>query len=294
MKYGRIFKTALLLSLFLVLASQATVFGASQVDELTMYVRPEYDKAETVFIWGRGTLSGSSNQKIAFTIPKTVDDNTIHICQLDESGETVKCYLREKDAVADGFKISAQSETSDFKTEYYYPLTINGSKKSTIWTYKADFDVKKLTISLAEPTDASNFKTTPKAQSTAVDDQNFKLHNYTFPNVKADKAIKFAVNYTRSKSDASLDFQGGQQQGGGSSGVGDTNGLTIIAIVIGSVLVAGVGLFAFSKMSGTSGKNRSSRRPTPVAPKGKARFCTNCGSRITGGKFCPNCGSAVK
>lgn len=292
MKYGRIFKTALLLSLFLVLASQVTAFGATGVDELTMYVRPEYDKAQTVFIWGRGKLSGSSEQKVAFTIPKTVDDSTIHICQLDESGETVKCFLREKDAVAGGFAISAQV-TPDFKTEYYYPLTINGSKKSTSWTYKTDFDVKKLTISLAEPTGAGNIKVNPKAQSTSTDDQNFKLHNYTFSNVKAGQALKFDVSYTRSSNDASLDFQGGQQQSGGSSGVGDTNGLTIIAIVIGSVLVAGVGLFAFSKMSGT-GNARSSRRPTPVAPKGKARFCTNCGSRINSGKFCPNCGSAVK
>ncbi len=293
MKRSKILVLSVFLFIAFLLASQISVFAASQVNELNMIVRPEYDKAQTVFIWGHGKLAGEANQKISFVIPKTVDDNSIHICQLDDSGQTVKCFLREKDEVAGGLKISAEV-TPNFKTEYYYPTTTSGSNKSTSWAYETDFDVKKLSIQVAEPTGASDFKVSQKAQSTSKDDQGFKMHNYTFNNVKAGENIKFDISYKRANNEASVGYQGGPQNNTTNTGTSSAGGGTIIAAIIAALAVAGGIVFGLVTMNNRSSKPSSSKRVTPVAPKANARFCIECGSRITGGKFCPNCGAKVK
>jgi len=293
-------KGVLLLVLTTFLAS--TVFSAlafaaeeeANFKTLNASIKPEYDKEQKLFIMNEGELAAGTKlpSKVSFYAPKEIiEDDSLEFCAVNAGGEML-CQVREKNVEGNYLKFSGPMPENKFMFEGYASnIKEDGDKKSFNYSFKAAQDIDELNIGIAQPKGATNFKIDPPAKSTSADGDGLDNFLYTYKNVKKGKEYSFKVNYVKQGWDISVQpkdaTQTPTQDSGGGSGV---SALTIVLSVIGAAVIAGGIVFAFVK-SGQSGGGSGSSRPTPVAPKGKARFCSNCGSRLTSGKFCPNCGA---
>ncbi|TET53912.1 MAG: zinc ribbon domain-containing protein [Actinobacteria bacterium] len=290
----------LLVAIMLTFAFMSTnlAFAANaNLKSLEVQIKPEYDKEKTVFMMLTGELdqAASSSDKLTIYTPSTIiQDTSLHFCALDASGQH-QCQTYDKATVGNLFKFDLPMPQNTFQIEgYFESIKDNGGKKTLDYTFKAGQDIDELTISLTHPKGATNYKTSPPAQSTANDNNGLKNHGYSFDNVKKGKEYKFNISYTKKGWDVSLERSGmgaaASSKSTGQSGSG-TSALTILIAFIVAIALSAVIFTFFSKRSSEG----TSRKQAPVPPKGKSRFCANCGTRLQGGaKFCPNCGSKTK
>jgi len=294
-------KTVLLLVLTTFLAStlfNVLAFAAEEeasFKTLNASIKPEFDKEQKLFVMFEGELADGTKlpSKVSFYAPKDiVDDESLEFCAVNAQGEML-CQVREKNAEGIYMKFNGPMPENKFMFEGYSPgIKDDGGKKSFTYSFKAAQDIEELNIAMAQPKGASDYKINPPAKSTSADNDGLDNFLYTFKDVKKGKEYSFKVNYVKEGWDISVEpksnTQTPTQDSGGGSGV---SALTIILSVIGAAVIAGGIVFAFVKSGQGGGGGTGGGRPTPVAPKGKARFCSNCGSRLTSGKFCPNCGA---
>ena len=276
--------------LFLFTFSSLTLAAQAKIKKLDVAIKPEYDKEKSVFQSYSGELTAPL-AKMVWYMPTTIlEDSTLHLCAVMESGSH-SCQLREKEKIGDLYKITTPMPRKTFMAEgYFESIKDNNGKKTLDYTFKAGQDIDELNLFIAEPKSSKNFKVEPAAQKTGQDGDGLNNAIYAYKNVKKDKEYKFKIGYDKKGWDVSLE-RSGMGAAATSTNTGNssnTNPLAILGVVLGFVAIGGGALFYFSNKADTKGA-----RPTPVAPKSKARFCSKCGSRLSSGKFCPNCGNKV-
>lgn len=264
---------------------------AAEVNFKTLHVsvKPEFDQEQKIFYNYAGVLENTGD--VSVYVPKEIiNDQSLQFCAISPQGEHL-CQPREKNDEGIYSKYSGNIPQKDFLFEGYAPtIKESNGAKTFQYSFKAAQDVAELNIAIVEPKGASDFKINPSAQSTAADNDGLNNNNYSYKNVKKGKEYKFDVSYKKDGWEVSVvNPEKSGQPAATASGGGGVSGLTVIGAIIAALLVAGGALFAFTKWSGQGGSG--SGRPAPAAPKGKSHFCTNCGTRIVGGKFCPNCGA---
>lgn len=278
--------------LLLVFASSNLAFAAeANFKTLHVSVKPEYDKEQKIFYMHLGELNNSG--QVSVYAPKDIiNDQTIQFCYINPQNQHL-CQPREKTQEGNYTKFSGNIPGKNFMFEGYSPsIKDSNGKKSFDYSFKAGQDIDEISIAMVEPKGASNFKVKPAAQSTTTDDDGLNNSLYTYKNVKKGTEYKFDVSYKKDGWDVSVTKPQTSGQSNTTSSGGSISGWGVFGAIIAALLVAGGALFAFAKWSGQGGVG--GMKPPPVAPKGGARFCTNCGTRIGGGKFCPNCGTKVK
>lgn len=289
----RVYLSISLMLLFILTSSNFAFAAQSNVDSFNVFIKPEYDSERKVFLQYTGQLPQANNStKIIFYTPKElIEDSTLHFCAIPPGGEH-QCQLREKTVEGDLYKYDIAMPEKEFAVEgYFESIKDSGGKKTLDYTFKAGQDIDQLNINIAQPKNSTDFKVTPSAQSTNTDNDGLNNAVYSFSKVKAGKEYKFRITYVKKGWEVFLERSGmgsaatATNTGGGAN----VSTLGIIGAILAALLVAGGGLFAFAKFGGQGGVG--GMRPSPVAPKGKSRFCSNCGTRIAGGKFCPNCGA---
>jgi hypothetical protein len=297
-KHGKKVSLFVLVSLLLVFAFSNLALAATEEANfkvLNVSIKPEFDKEKTTLIMYEGELAEDTKlpSKVSYYAPKEIiDDETLQFCALSAKGDHL-CQVREK--TAEGIYLKYSGPMPEVKTmfEGYVPnIKDEGGKKSVDYTFKAAQDIKELNIAVVEPKGASDYKIDPASSATAKDNDGLNNSIYTFKDVKKGKEYNYKISYVKQGWGVSVVKQENADPNAPTSG---STGLSIWAIfgaILGAGVVAAGILFAFIKMGQGGG---GGGRPTPVAPKGKARFCVNCGSRLTGqDKFCPSCGSKLK
>ncbi|KKL51318.1 hypothetical protein LCGC14_2296710, partial [marine sediment metagenome] len=268
--------------------SSFTLAAQAKINKLDVAIKPEYDKEKTVFRSYTGELSETLQKMIWYTPTTLLEDSTLHFCAIMEDGAH-SCQLREKETVGDLYKITTPMPRKEFLSEgYFESIKDNDGKKTLDYTFKAGHDIDELNLFIAEPKNSKNFKVEPAGQKTGQDGDGLNNAIYAYKNVKKDKEYKFKISYDKKGWDVSLE-RSGMGAAATSSNTGNsssTNIFAVLGVVLGFVAIGGGALFYFSNKANAKGA-----RPSPVAPKSKARFCSNCGSRLSSGKFCPNCGA---
>ncbi len=268
--------------------SSFTLAAQAKINKLDVAIKPEYDKEKTVFQSYTGELSETLQKMIWYTPTTLLEDSTLHFCAIMESGSH-SCQLREKETVGDLYKITTPMPRKEFLSEgYFESIKDSDGKKTLDYTFKAGHDIDELNLFIAEPKNSKNFKVEPAGQKTGQDGDGLNNAIYAYKNVKKDKEYKFKISYDKKGWDVSLE-RSGMGAAATSSNTGNsssTNPLAVMGVVLGFVAIGGGTLFYFSNKASAKGT-----RPSPVAPKSKARFCSKCGSRLSNGKFCPNCGA---
>lgn len=282
--------TALMLLLF----SFAQVSAAqAAIEKLDVTIKPEFDKEKAVFLNLVGELEGPSADKLDFYMPKTLlEDDTLHFCAI-VSGEH-QCQLREKEVVGNFNKISVPMPSKEFTIEgYFESIEDSNGKKTLDYTFKAGDDINDLQINITQPKNSKNFTVSPTAREKGTDDNNLNNAVYSYTNVKKGKEYNFKISYQKEGWSVAFSREGMGQAATAlaSTGGSDANPVTIIGIVLLALALTGGGFYAFSKMSQSQS---GSRKVSIPKGQGKGRFCTNCGSRLSGpAKFCPSCGKRI-
>lgn len=261
---------------------------AAEVNFKTMHVsvKPEYDKEQKIFYMYQAKLYNTGDVSV-YAPKEIINDQTIQFCALTPQNQHL-CQPREKTEEGIYAKFSGNIPQKAFMFEgYSQNIKDSNGQRSFQYSFKAAQNIDELNVAIVEPKGASNYKVKPASQSTTTDSDGLNNHTYTYKNVKKGTEYKFDASYTKTGWDVSKIAQTNDQTGATTGG--GISGWTIFGAIVAALVVAGGALFAFARFSGQGGVG--SIKPTPVAPKGKARFCTNCGTRLGGGKFCPNCGA---
>ena len=204
----------------------------------------------------------------------------------------------------------------------YYNSQIEGATDKSInyQLVNPPYVIDSLDMEIQQPLKATNFAINPSTTSATQDTQGLKYFNYTFSGVPADKVLNFAISYTKSDPNPSVE----KKSDAAANGDGQSNSLIAIAAVGAFVLVMGASYYVFKKskqqkrystrassaarmrqaernvMPSKEGPPRRVYRPTaperrPTGPSSSgSMFCSNCGTRLdVSDAFCYNCGLPV-
>lgn len=282
--------------------SQAEPTGLTDV---TLAIYPEYDDPlklgyPTVLVMLDGQIQGAKPPtKVRFLVPKDA--------QMYSAGSGPRERYQPPSPLNRGAsgiegwdEISYDLKTEFFVVEYYAPVQTT-AQKDFVATFRSLYPVTGLEVTVQEPRRATGFSAQPGVQAVTerrdTDSQGFKTTSYTYGGLAKDQDLSFNISYFKESLEPSL---GG---GGGGGGGSSDSGLLVFVIVIG-VLVVGAGLYWALKKPSRPPARRDIRRQKTKAPvrasappptAGKARFCTQCGERLSGSpRFCPGCGAKLR
>jgi len=268
-------------------ASVAFSEGAN-FKQLDLKVKPEYDVEKKVFLELRGEVAETNMPStVSFYSPKDMEDSTLEICALNASNQML-CQTREKSVEGNFLKFKAPMPEKKFMMEgYFESLKDNNGKRTLEYSFKAAQNIEKLNIAIAKPKGASNFVVQPEPHSSGNDNDGLQNSIYSFSGVKEGKEYVFKISYDKKDWDVSVtktDATSPNTNAGDSSGA---SGSAIFIAILSAIGLASAILFAFFRVS-----RKSPGEPMSAGSKGKALFCTNCGTRLAqNAKFCANCGA---
>lgn len=280
---------------------------------------PEYDTNDVLVLLDV-TLPATTAfpYKFSFYVPKGAQ--LAGLAEIDDSGNfdyTLGTPQFTPGDVMDMVTVTVPSRTV-LRLEYYFDpgMGAPGAKSYTL-AFQAPADVGQLSVGVQQPLGATGFSAGSIVTQTTVGGEGFTYSFGNFSGIKAGDLIQIPVAYTRSDPDPSR-----PPGDTGSDPAQKTNSTYIlllgVVLVLGVGVVAGYRLFARrgtapvragsqpvrrppSAARGTGGGVRpsgskpaqrsSGKGAVQEAPSGIARFCTQCGGRLTKkDRYCPQCG----
>ncbi|MFQ5575244.1 MAG: zinc ribbon domain-containing protein [Terriglobia bacterium] len=295
---GTLKRSTMLVFLLMSLVIPSSVFAKSHADlkisESRLDVWPEYDDGRVKVLYeGEFTSKKDLPAKVRFYIPKGAED--IHACDVTDDGSH-QCNSFEQNEKDGLIELTYELTLEKFAVMFYYdPLKNQKKDKSFSYLHRTNYPIDKLTIDLQQPLKASDFKAQPPAENTSSDEQGFKYALYEYDGVAPGDEMKVGAEYTKTSPDPSID-RAAQTSGAptSSSPGGGTNPWVVMGVV--GLLVAlplGGYFLATSRTPAPAGRVS----PKVGASRGKkdTKFCTNCGTKVSGSnKFCPSCGRKLK
>ncbi len=271
-------------------ASVAFSEGAN-FKQLDVTIKPEYDVEKKVFLRFDGKVDEvSMPTKTIFYSPKDIiEDSTLNICAFSESNQML-CQTREKSTEGNFLKFEVPMPEKKFMFEgYFESLKDNNGQRALEYTFKAAQNIEKLNIAIAKPKGASNFVVQPEPHSSSNDNDGLQNSTYSFSGVKEGKEYSFKISYDKKDWDVSVTKANAESPDANAGDSSGASGSAIYIAILSAIGLAGAILFAFSRVS-----RKSSGGPTSAGSKGKALFCTNCGTRLSQNtKFCASCGTQI-
>ena len=272
------------------LASVAFSEGAN-FKQLDVAVKPEYDVEKKVFLELRGEVAETNMpSNVTFYSPKDlIEDSTLNICAFNASNQML-CQTREKSVEGNYLKFKSPMPEKKFMMEgYFESLTDDNGKRTLEYSFKAAQNIEKLNMAMVKPKGASNFVVQPAPHSSANDSDSLQNSLYSFSNVKEGTEYNFKISYDKNDWDVSVTKTEGAASNSSTGDSSDASGSAIFIAIFSAIGLAGAILFAFSRVS-----RKSSGAPTSAGSKGKALFCSNCGTRLAqNAKFCASCGTQI-
>ena len=269
-------------------ASVAFSEGAN-FKQLGVVVKPEYDVEKKVFLRFDGEVGevGMPTKAIFYSPKDIIEDSTFSICAFSESNQML-CQTREKSTEGNFLKFKVPMPEKKFMFEgYFESLKDNNGQRALEYTFKAAQNIEKLNIAIAKPKGASNFVVQPEPHSSSSDNDGLQNSTYSFSGVKEGKEYSFKISYDKKDWDVSVTKTEGADQNSSTEDSSGASGSAIFIAILSAIGVAGAILFAFTKVS-----RKSTGATIPAESKGKALFCSNCGTRLAqNAKFCANCGA---
>lgn len=290
-----------------------------RIKSMKLSVWPEYDDPRLLVIYeGEFSDGGTFPREVRFRAPK--DAAIQMVCALTPSKEH-KCQVYDTIVEGDYKTIVFTLPIPTFYFEYYGSGIEGSPDKSINYQFvNPPYAVDSMDVEIQQPLKATNFQINPPSTSATSDTQGLKYFNYRFSAVPADKALGFAITYSKTDPNPSVkkksDAAAGEE--------GQNNSLIVMASVAGLASVLGASYYISSKRKRqkryatramSSASMRQAERstilpktappkpadwpmvsdPRPVAPSASGSvFCSTCGTRLEAGDvFCYRCGQLV-
>ena len=257
--------------------------------------------------------------QFTFFIPKGA--RLAGIAEIDANGQFD--YSLGQPTIVSGDTMDAVTVTVPksyvLRLEYYYDPGVGdpGAKAYTL-SFQVPADAGRLAVALQEPLGASDFSPGPFLPQVATDPSGSTVHYGEIIAPKAGEILEFPVSYTRTDSEPSIPTG----PPGSDSATQQSSSYLLWLLVILVVAVGGIVVYRLflrrpaaapargsagarparggggqqRGVSAQGGAQRGGKRPSrPVdadTPAGPARFCTQCGGRLSKkDRFCPSCGA---
>jgi hypothetical protein len=277
---------------------------------------PEYDSNDVLVLFDI-TLPATTVFPYEFTFYVPTGARLAGIAEIDENGQFD--YSLGAPRIVPGEVMDAVTVTvpkrPQLRLEWYFDPGIGApGEKSFELKFQAPADVGLLGAAVQQPKDATGFSAGPDFTQTSTDPQGFIVYFASYDSVKAGDMLTIPVQYTKTSEGPSIPTGGTSDPAQEQS----TNYLLWLLIIL-VVAVLGIVVYRlFLHKPATSGPKSSASRVAQGGAKssrkqgssaqrgggkqqrgsggdagaGPARFCTQCGGRLSKkDRFCPQCGA---
>lgn len=263
--------------------------------EMQVQVWPEYDTGDVlvlldVFLPETTTFPFT----FSYYVPKGARNTGI--AEINEAGEFV--YSMTPDLTPGEQMDSVTLEVPKYnqlRLEYYYDPGVSATGTRSfpveIWL---PADVANLSVSFRQPLRSTGFAVEPALSQSGTDSEGFNYVGESFSGVEAGARISADVTYAKEDADPSVGEQDAGPGGDGSGGGVNYFLWAAIAIAVGVLAVAGyqLGVRRASSASSPGSGSGKTGRSGGSAGGGPARFCTECGTKLSKrDRFCSECGA---
>lgn len=288
------------LLLLLVLALPSGLIIAQEqidtIDTLTVDLLPDFDRPSVlVLITGMLPAETPLPATVSLPLPEGSDFNVV--ARIDAADGRMKDDIEF--SINDG-EIAFITPDLQFRLEYYYPYSADGSQRTFSYNWLSDESVNEFDLNVQVPSAASDFTTNPTAVDIFNGEDGFTYHILPTEGISANQSYAVQVSYTMDRDELSIGNAAPSITDVQTTGFSPTESASndidwpIIAAAGGGVLVI---LGLIWQITSSRGKNRT-RKPKPIrqaASKSDSQYCHICGQPIQGtDKFCRECGTARK
>lgn len=289
--------------------------GAS-FENVRLWLYPEYDDPQLLVMLQGEIVGVDIPATVRFLVPETAEMYSAG--SVDEVGVYAGGPPDRAASQVPGWdEISYSLTSTTFRVEYYVDVIRGSPDRSIDYQFRALYPIADLKVYTQEPRASREYTVAGLGESSPVDydefDDRFAAHVFTYQNLAAADVLDFQIAYTRSTSEPSLVppvEPSAVDEDGGSTGV-------VVAVTAAALIVLGGGAFWVYRARGAGRPRpatparleqrpraeqrlRAAKRQPETVPSARrkaraARFCTNCGERLSvSDRFCSGCGAKIE
>lgn len=287
--------------------SVASAQGGTIVNEMRIRLWPEYDRNELLVIYNFTLAPGTSTPtQLQFRVP--AEALVTAVAQDTPNGLFSVDF--ESSSAEDWQTVTFEAtDLTGYQFEYYVPIHYSDEARHFNFVWPGDYSINTLVVEVQEPTQTTEFSSSPALPNESLSPDNLPLHSGTFGSLDESEPWALDVNYSRATDELTVSGQPVQPSGGAI----DTEVSSTAAVVdflsrnryyiIGflGILLIVVGLVWYWQ-SGTSAESANSRRrhgSHSASDKSSGSeeqiYCHECGKRAQpADKFCRACGVRLR
>jgi hypothetical protein len=302
MKLLRGLVAGFVLAVLLLPASLARADDQPVFDRLQIDIWPEFDRPEVLVIY-HITLAPevSLPAKLSLRLPKS-SGGPANLAMKDTDGLLYNIEYTTTTPDGDWMVVSFITPSADVQLEYYDPgLTQSGIHRTYQFTWPGDYAVNSLTMSVQQPTHATNLKTNPDMGAARLARDGFYYFTAVFGEVKAGSQFILQLSYDKADNSLSSTTQPVQPVLPVNA---STNGRTTLAGmmplllgVLGSLLIVGGAMWFWQtgRMKSAASARRHAHAAGGLKNSRTIVFCHQCGREARGSDvYCRTCGTRLR
>jgi hypothetical protein len=292
------------MALFLMLSHLPVLAQTAPLDLSTWdtQVWPEYDQPSVLVITSGSFVAGTTfPQQVRVPIPASAE---VHAVAYPEASGNLLSLSWAIEPGVDGQTVVFDLDQPNFVVEYYADIITPPSNRSFELDLVAPYSAQQASLTLRQPSRASELQTTPAMVPAGVDALGNPTFTLDLGALSAGQSTQFQVSYTKADAQPSVLSDPAAPIASESSAAASV--WPWLAGVAAAVLAGGVTFYLVQRSRSTTASRQARRRSARkqgtqparqpaggAAPAGSAtRFCVQCGQKFEGSdKFCRNCGA---
>jgi hypothetical protein len=294
----------LFIVVFLLPAGQARAESWPQpvIDRLQVDIWPEFDRPEVLVIYHITLASEVSlPAKLSLRLPKS-SGGPANLAMKDTDGLLYNLDYTSTTPQGDWMVVTFMAPSVEVQLEYYdSSLKRSGIQRTYQFTWPGDYTVSSLTVTVQQPTNASNMKTTPNMGAGRLASDGFYYYTSVLGEDKAGTQLILQLSYDKTDNALSSTSQPVQPV---LPVTASTNGrislqgmMPWIFGVLGVVMVGSAAIWFWQvyRMKNGSAHRRHSHAAAAIRNGKTAIYCHLCG-REAGPVdiYCRSCGTRLR
>jgi len=292
----------LFLAVLLLPASQARAETQPVIDRLQIDIWPEFDRPEVLVIYHITLASEDSlPAKLSLRLPKS-SGGPANLAMKDTDGLLYNLDYTSTTPPGDWIVVTFTAPSAEVQLEYYDSgLKRSGIQRTYQFTWPADYTVSSLTVTVQQPTNASNMQISPNMGAGRLAADGFNYYTSVFGEDQAGAQLSVQLIYDKSDnalSSTSQPVQPVQPVNASTSGRTSLAEMMpwMLGMLGGLMIAGGVIWFWQTGRMKNAGAARRHAHAAAGSKNGKISvYCHQCGREAgRGDTYCRTCGTRLR
>ncbi len=271
------------------------------LSDVNIQLWPEYDRSDMLVI-NYITLSSETSLPAVVNLRIPAEVRTPLVVAIGPSPDLVTDQGVQFTTKVDGDRlvVSIQSTGTAIQLEYYDPdLKKDGNSRSYLYEWISDYDVQNFSVTVQQPFDAANLKSSPALQDNGIHEDQLQYYTSEIGAIAAGKIFSLELSYDKpsdSLTISRLQIAPVDVSENTPGRVSLSNSLPYMIGGLGVILII-VGLVYYwqSGRSYTGKARHRAHTPAESEESGEDAYCAQCGTRAKAGdRFCRVCGARLR